>query len=85
LTPAPDFISLSTGKAGLRTLAFGLFEPLKNQGIHIGIVNVATLVEPESQASVDIANEFWVLHNASKDQWVADGRGAGNADYSVLS
>lgn len=52
LTPAPDFISLSIGKAGLRTLALGIFEPLKNQGIHIGIVNVAAMVEPESQTSI---------------------------------
>jgi hypothetical protein len=60
---------LSIGKAGLRTLALGLFEPLKSKGIHIGIVKVAALVEPESQTSTEIANEFWAVHNATKDQW----------------
>jgi short-subunit dehydrogenase len=72
LAPSPDFISLSIGKAGLRTLALGLFDTLKDKGIHIGVVNVAAMVAPNSQTSVNIASEFWALHNTSKDKWLAE-------------
>jgi short-subunit dehydrogenase len=71
-TPSPDFISLSIGKAGLRTLALGLFDALKAKGIHVCIVNVAAMVAAESETSVKIACEFWKLHDRQKSQWVAE-------------
>jgi short-subunit dehydrogenase len=71
-TPFADFISLSIGKAGLRTLALGLFESFKTKGIHIGIVNVAAMVAAGSQTSANVADEFWKLHESPKDQWVAE-------------
>jgi short-subunit dehydrogenase len=71
-TPYPNFISLSIGKAGLRTLALGLFESLKEKGIHISIVNVAAMVAAGSETAVNVAEEFWKLHDSPKDQWVAE-------------
>lgn len=70
--PSPDYLTLSIGKAGVRTIALGLFKTLRDKGVHIGIVNVATLVKAGSQMSRDIAEEFWKLHNAPKDTWVAE-------------
>ena len=40
LAPKADFLSLSVRKAGIRTLALGLFEDLKKRGIHIATVTV---------------------------------------------
>jgi short-subunit dehydrogenase len=71
-TPFPNFISLSVGKAGLRTLALGLFESFKAKGIHVAIVNVAAMVAPASSTSLKVAEEFWKLHDAPKDRWVAE-------------
>jgi NAD(P)-dependent dehydrogenase (short-subunit alcohol dehydrogenase family) len=44
LTPNPDYLSLSVGKAGLRAMVLGLFEPFRQQGVHIATVTVAALV-----------------------------------------
>jgi len=71
-TPHPDFISLSIGKAGLRTLAIGLFESFKAKGIHIGIVNVATMVAAGSQTSINVAEAFWNLYDSPKDKWASE-------------
>jgi short-subunit dehydrogenase len=70
--PSPDHISLSIGKAGLRALALGLFESLKAKGIHIGIVNIMATVAPASQTPINVAEEFWKLHDSPKDQWAAE-------------
>jgi NAD(P)-dependent dehydrogenase (short-subunit alcohol dehydrogenase family) len=40
LHPHPDYLSLSIGKAGIRALAFGLFDTLKAKGIHVATVTV---------------------------------------------
>ena len=45
--PSPDFLSVSIGKAGIRALAYGLFEPFRDKGIHVATVTVCTFVSPE--------------------------------------
>jgi NADP-dependent 3-hydroxy acid dehydrogenase YdfG len=35
LAPSPDYLSLSIGKAGIRALALGLFEPFREKGIYV--------------------------------------------------
>jgi len=35
LEPNPEYLSLSIGKAGIRALAIGLFDSLKEKGIHV--------------------------------------------------
>lgn len=67
LSPSADLLTLSVGKAGLRTIAQGLFEPLKAHGVHIAVLNVATLVSPDSPQSLGIADSFWRLH-AQRDE-----------------
>jgi short-subunit dehydrogenase len=49
LKPNPDYLSLSIGKAGIRALTYGLFESLKDRGIHVATVIVEALVSPGSK------------------------------------
>lgn len=72
LYPNPDYVSLGIGKAGIRSLALGLFEISKEKNLHIATVTVATFVQPESQEAKDIAEQFWQLHSQPKDAWVAE-------------
>ncbi|MEO6118573.1 MAG: SDR family NAD(P)-dependent oxidoreductase [Methylotenera sp.] len=72
LYPNPDYLSLSIGKAGIRSLALGLFETSKEKNLHIASVTVATFVNPESKEAKDIAEQFWQLHAQPKDSWVAE-------------
>lgn len=72
ITPNPDFLSLSLGKAGIRALALGLFEPAKADGVHVGTVTVAAYVKPESEEARGIAEAFWTLHNQPAESWEAE-------------
>lgn len=65
--PAADLLTLSVGKAGLRTMAQALFQPLKASGVHIAVLNVATLVSPDSVQAHGIGEAFWQLH-AQREQ-----------------
>lgn len=72
LYPSPDYLSLSIGKAGIRTLTLGLFESLKEQGVHIASVTVATFVNPGSKEATDIGEAFWQLHQETAGDWRAE-------------
>ncbi|MFL9710559.1 SDR family NAD(P)-dependent oxidoreductase [Methylobacillus sp. Pita1] len=72
LYPSPDYLSLSIGKAGTRTIALGLFESAKQKNVHIATVTVATFVSPESKEAKDIAEQFWQLHSQPQASWTAE-------------
>ena len=72
LHPHPDYLSLSIGKAGIRTIALGLFESLKEKGIHVATVTVAAFVDPGSKAATTVADKFWQLHAQPKTSWTAE-------------
>lgn len=72
LQPSPDYLSLSIGKAGIRALAHGLFDSLKEKGIHVATVTVAAFVDPGSDAASDVADMFWKLHSQPKDAWTVE-------------
>jgi short-subunit dehydrogenase len=72
LAPSPDYLSLSIGKAGIRALAHGLFEPFRAKGIHVATVTVAALVSPESKEAESVAEHFWHLYSQPKDAWIAE-------------
>src|SRR4029077_3835974 len=61
LAPNAEYISLSIGKAGVRAMALGIFESLKQQGIHIATVTVHTAVTPDSKEAEAVADTFWQL------------------------
>jgi short-subunit dehydrogenase len=72
--PSPDLLTLSIGKAGIRTTARALFEPLKERGIHIATVTVATLVSPQSTEASDVADALWNLHAQPAGAWQWEAR-----------
>jgi short-subunit dehydrogenase len=72
ITPHPDYLSLSIGKAAIRNMTHGLFDSFKDRSVHIATVTVATLVVPDSPEGQGIADAFWDLHNASPDAWMAE-------------
>ena len=69
VSPSADLLTLSVGKAGIRSMTQGLFEPLKAQGIHIATVTVATLVSPESTQSAGVGDAFWNLYAEKPTDW----------------
>ncbi|EUJ11241.1 short-chain dehydrogenase of unknown substrate specificity [Methylophilaceae bacterium 11] len=70
INPSPDFLPISIGKAGIRALTKGMFEPLKAKGIHIGTVTVSKLIDSDSQESRDVADIFWDMESSPKEAWV---------------
>lgn len=69
LQPHPEFLSLSVGKAGIRAISQGLFEPFKSENVHIASVTVATFVDPGSDEAEGVAESFWKLYQQPKDGW----------------
>ena len=72
LAPSPDYLSISIGKAGIRALAHGLFEPFRRKGIHVATVTVCTFVSPESTEASSVAEQFWQLYSQPKDSWTVE-------------
>ena len=77
LEPNPEYLSLSIGKAGIRALAHGLFDSLKQKGIHVATVTVAAVVSPGSKNADAVAEHFWQLHNQPRGSWTTEVKYAG--------
>lgn len=77
LAPKPDFLSLAIGKAGLRTLVQGLFEPLKAQGVHLASLTVVPHIEPGSPEAAAVAEHFWQLYAQAPGAWTEEATYAG--------
>lgn len=71
-SPHPNYLSLSIGKTGVLGLTKGLFDALKNQGVHIATVTVGTGVAANSPEARAIADLFWTLHAQANDQWTLE-------------
>ena len=71
--PKPDYVSLSLGKAGVRTLVELLDMRYGPAGVHVATVTVAGAVAPGSAFDPDdIAEHYWTLHSQSKGDWVRE-------------
>ena len=70
--PSADFLTLSVGKAGVRSMALALFPALKDRGIHVATVTVAKLVGPNSREAEEVAAAFWELHSQRPSEWSAE-------------
>jgi NAD(P)-dependent dehydrogenase (short-subunit alcohol dehydrogenase family) len=79
LAPSADFLSISIGKAGIRALAHGLFEPFRAKGIHVATVTVFTFVSPGSEAAASVAEHFWQLYSQPRESWTVE------ANYGLAS
>jgi NAD(P)-dependent dehydrogenase (short-subunit alcohol dehydrogenase family) len=68
--PKPQYLSLSLGKAGVRTLVTLLDQHYGPSGVHVASVTVAGPVAPGTNFDPDdIAEHYWRLHTQSPGQW----------------
>jgi len=70
VAPNFDYLSLGMGKAALLNVNQALFEPFRQKNVHIATVTVAALVAPGSTTATQIAEQFWSLHSAPREEWV---------------
>lgn len=70
--PSPEYISLSVGKAGIRSLTMGLFDDFKKQGIHICTVTASALTGADAAWSKGVAQAFWQHYSTPYDDWTAE-------------
>jgi len=68
--PKPGYVSLSLGKAGVRTLVELLDRQYGPAGVHVATITVAGAVAPGTAFDPDdIAEHYWRLHTQPRDQW----------------
>ncbi|GAA3170250.1 SDR family NAD(P)-dependent oxidoreductase [Nonomuraea salmonea] len=68
--PKPQYVSLSLGKAGVRTLVTLLDQEYGPAGVHVASVTVAGPVAPGTDFDPDdIAEHYWRLHTQPRGQW----------------
>jgi NAD(P)-dependent dehydrogenase (short-subunit alcohol dehydrogenase family) len=68
--PVPAYVSLSVGKAALRTVASILAQEYGPRGVHIATVTVGGAVEPDGPFDPDrIAERYWQLHQQPPGAW----------------
>lgn len=68
--PKPQYVSLSLGKAGVRTLVTLLDQEYGATGVHVASVTVAGPVAPGTDFDPDgIAEHYWRLHTQPRHQW----------------
>jgi len=72
LQPHPEYLSLSVGKAGIRAISQGLFEPFKSENVHIASITVATFVTPGSAEAKGVAESLWALYQQPKEKWTEE-------------
>ncbi|SDM54547.1 SDR family NAD(P)-dependent oxidoreductase [Allokutzneria albata] len=68
--PKPEYVSLSLGKAGVRTLITLLDQQFGASGVHVASVTVDGPVAPGTAFDPDvIAEHYWRLHTQPAGQW----------------
>lgn len=78
--PKPEYVSLSLGKAGVRTLVTLLDQTYGASGVHVASVTVDGPVAPGTDFDPDdIAEHYWRLHTQPRDQWTHEVLHAGRA------
>jgi NAD(P)-dependent dehydrogenase (short-subunit alcohol dehydrogenase family) len=71
--PKPDYVSLSLGKAGVRTLVALLHQQYGAAGVHAASVTVSGGVGPGTGWEPDeIANHYWRLHQQAPADWIQE-------------
>lgn len=68
--PKPEYVSLSLGKAGVRTLVALLDRQYGPSGLHAASVTIDGPVAPGTDFDPDvIAEHYWRLHRQPRDEW----------------
>ncbi|MFB4293330.1 SDR family NAD(P)-dependent oxidoreductase [Nonomuraea sp. ATR24] len=76
--PKPQYVSLSLGKAGVRTLVTLLDQEYGPAGVHVASVTVAGPVAPGTDFDPDdIAEHYWRLHTQPRPEWEREALHAG--------
>jgi NAD(P)-dependent dehydrogenase (short-subunit alcohol dehydrogenase family) len=76
--PVARYLSLSLGKAGVRTLAAMLHEYYGPAGMHVATVTVYGSIAPGSAFDPDdIAEHYWRLHRQPREAWQLEVRYTG--------
>ncbi|MDA0636470.1 SDR family NAD(P)-dependent oxidoreductase [Nonomuraea sp. CA-218870] len=71
--PKPRYVSLSLGKAGVRTLVTLLDQEYGPAGVHVASVTVAGPVAPGTDFDPDdIAEHYWQLHTQPRHEWTRE-------------
>ncbi|GAA4628912.1 SDR family NAD(P)-dependent oxidoreductase [Actinoallomurus vinaceus] len=71
--PKREYVSLSLGKAGVRTLVELLDQEYGPSGVHVASVTVAGPVAPGTPFDPDdIAEHYWRLHAQPGEQWTRE-------------
>ncbi|MEV4221911.1 SDR family NAD(P)-dependent oxidoreductase [Nonomuraea sp. NPDC049725] len=78
--PKPQYVSLSLGKAGVRTLVTLLDQEYGSAGVHVASVTVAGPVAPGTDFDPDdIAEHYWRLHTQPRPEWEREALHAGDS------
>lgn len=78
--PKPRYVSLSLGKAGVRTLVTLLDQEYGPSGVHVASVTVAGPVAPGTDFDPDdIAEHYWRLHTQPRHHWEREALHAGRS------
>jgi NAD(P)-dependent dehydrogenase (short-subunit alcohol dehydrogenase family) len=73
--PVPGYVSLSIGKAAVRTAVDLLDATYGPAGVHVATVTVGGAVAPGTAYDPDaIAEHYWALHTAPRAEWVREVR-----------
>jgi NAD(P)-dependent dehydrogenase (short-subunit alcohol dehydrogenase family) len=84
--PKPQYVSLSLGKAGVRTLVTLLDQEYGPAGVHVASVTVAGPVAPGTDFDPDdIAEHYWRLHTQPRERWEREALHAGSAPRRRLT
>ncbi|MEV0582875.1 SDR family NAD(P)-dependent oxidoreductase [Nonomuraea sp. NPDC050310] len=76
--PKPQYVSLSLGKAAVRTLVTLLDQEYGAAGVHVASVTVAGPVAPGTDFDPDdIAEHYWHLHTQPRAHWTHESLHAG--------
>jgi NAD(P)-dependent dehydrogenase (short-subunit alcohol dehydrogenase family) len=68
--PDPEYLSLSIGKAAVRSLTEALHRQYGPAGVHVATVTVAGTVAPGTAYDPDdIAERYWDLHRQPRSEW----------------
>ncbi|MCX5414580.1 SDR family NAD(P)-dependent oxidoreductase [Streptomyces sp. NBC_00059] len=71
--PKPQYVSLSLGKSGLRTLTTLLDQQYGAAGVHVAAVTVDGPVAPGTDFDPDrIAEHYWRLHTQPRHLWARE-------------
>jgi len=69
ITPMSNLLTLSVGKAGLRSAAQALFPSLSARDVHIAVLTIATSIAAGSKDADAVGEAFWRLHAQPREQW----------------